>query len=136
MEYNLFLDDNFTPEQVANMNNISPANKLKYRKLEWVIVRSYDEFLLIINQLGLPEIVSFDHDLNEEHWNFIFNDENFTKPDDEIIIDYNQFKTKTGYHAAKWLVRYCEVNRIELPTCLIHSQNKVGAKNLVDVLYR
>lgn len=134
--YNLFLDDNFTPLQIADLPKTSSVYKTKYRTLEWLIVRSYDDFVATINQLGLPDMVSFDHDLAPEHYELIYNDENWAKADDEINIDYSIFQEKTGWHDAKWLIKYCEKNCMELPRCLIHSQNPIGAKNLTDIIYR
>ena len=52
MKYNIYLDDVRTP--IAS-------------KTKWVIVRSYDEFVSKINELGLENIklISLDHDLGD-----------------------------------------------------------------------
>ena len=51
-----------------------------------------------------------------------------------------EFKEKTGYDCAKWLINYCMDNQLELPeTILIHSMNPVGSlniKSLFDSYYK
>ena len=76
----------------------------------WDIVRSYDKFVKWIEENGLPDKVSFDHDLGEEG-------------------------TKTGYDAAKWLVQYCYSNCLPfLPEYNVHSANPVGKANIESYL--
>jgi hypothetical protein len=76
----------------------------------WDIVRSYDEFVKWIEENGLPDKVSFDHDLGEAG-------------------------TKTGYDAAKWLVHYCYSNGLPfLPEYNVHSANPVGKANIESYL--
>jgi hypothetical protein len=135
MEYNLFLDDNWTPVDMANRQDITLPNKTKYLKLDWIVVKTYEEFVKTIEEKGLPEIVSFDHDLSPEHYAFIYNDENWSKDDVDISINYSQFKSKTGWHAAKWLVKYCDKNRLDLPIPMVHSQNPIGKINLINLLF-
>ena len=47
----------------------------------WVIVRTYDEFVNWITKNGLPEEVSFDHDLAEinHHINFLENENRLSR---------------------------------------------------------
>jgi hypothetical protein len=135
MSYNLFLDDIFTPTQIAELPNISVKDKTRYRTYNWKIIKTYEDFIKIITENGLPDIVSFDHDLHEEHWEFIFNDENWDKIDSEINIDYDIFSTKTGYHAAEWLIEFCSLNSLNIPICLVHSQNPIGRKNINNLLF-
>lgn len=136
MSYNLFLDDIFTPFEVSNRQHILVEDRAKYRKLDWIIVKSYEDFITYIVTNGIPDIVSFDHDLSEEHYGFIYNDENFLKKDDDITIDYSIFKEKTGFQAAEFLKEFCELRKKPLPLCLVHSANNVGRryiKNLLNV---
>ena len=86
MSYNLFLDDNFTPIQIADIT-IEEKNRLRYRKYRWIIAKSYEEFISIIKDRGLPSIVSFDHDLAPEHWEFLWSEKNWLKNDEEIVVD-------------------------------------------------
>ena len=59
--YSLYLDDERTPK----------TNR------DWIIVRSYSQFIYIIKKLGCPKYASFDNDLGTK---------------------------KEGYDCAKWLV--------------------------------
>jgi hypothetical protein len=91
MNYNLFLDDVREPDEVFGYTN----NQLYL--IGWKIVRNYDEFIKCISENGIPNAISFDHDLGHEHYKIQTN------------ISYNQFKEKTGFHCAKWLIDYCIV---------------------------
>ena len=83
----------------------------------WIVVRNYNDFINYIDGHGLPEIISFDHDLGEEHY--------------EKQLPYDQYTEKTGYHCAKWLIDYCIDNNKKLPTIiLIHSMNFAGSLNI------
>ena len=111
MSYNLYLDDFRDPEQSFDHFH----NQLYL--LGWVVVRSYDDFVKIIEEKGIPEIISFDHDLAVSHY--------------ELQLPYDQYTEKTGYHCAKWLIYYCIDNKKELPaTILIHSMNHAGSANI------
>lgn len=135
MAYNLFLDDQFLPIDIANLPKTNSKDKERYRKYKWIIVKTYDEFVAILKEKGIPSIVSFDHDLHEEHWDYIYNEENWLKEDSEIIINYDYFTVKTGYHAAEYFMEFCHNNNRELPICLVHSQNSVGRKNIENFLF-
>jgi len=112
MSYNLFLDDFRLPNDVYNYL-LQPI----YISVDWEIVRSYDEFVKIIEERGVPVIISFDHDLADEHY--------------LQRLEYDQYTEKTGYHCAKWLIYYCIDNKKELPaTILIHSMNFAGSQNI------
>jgi len=71
----------------------------------WDIVRNYDDFVAWIELNGIPNEVSFDHDLGEN-------------------------TEKTGYDAAKWLGQYCIDNGLPLPKHNVHSANPVGKANI------
>lgn len=117
MKYNLFLDDFRVPEDTFNYT----GNPI-YNKESWVIVRNYEQFVKIIQVSGIPEIISFDHDLADFHYGV----------QDHVDQDfYDICEEKTGYHCAKWLINYCMDNNEKLPpVILIHSMNTVGAKNI------
>lgn len=122
MKYNLFLDD-FRSTEDAFFYTKNPM----YNTLQWEIVRSYDEFVQKVLTMGIPDIVSFDHDLADEHY---FNH------DLGITVDYNDLIEKTGYHCAKWLIEFCIDAKKEIPRIiLIHSMNIVGTKN-IESLFR
>jgi len=50
MTYSLYLDDERDPKTDR----------------DWVVVRSYDEFVQTVEERGCPSYVSFDHDLGED----------------------------------------------------------------------
>jgi len=106
--YNLFLDDIRYPNMVKG--DI-------YKKDIWTIIRNYDEFIKFIEKNGIPNIISFDHDLADEHYAITSNKKTF-------------FKEKTGYEAVKWLCNYSLDNNLKLPIMLFHSANYVGKKNM------
>ncbi|MDN3674295.1 hypothetical protein QWY99_14625 [Flavobacterium branchiarum] len=70
-------------------------------------VSSYTEFVTYITDSGLPDFISFDHDLGLE---------------------------ESGYDCAKWLVNYCLDNNFRLPKFDVHSQNPVGKENILSLL--
>lgn len=117
MSYNLFLDDFRIPADTFNYTG-DPI----YLKKDWVIVRSYNEFVEYINLNGLPEVISFDHDLADVHYDV----------QDHVDQDYYDTVTeKTGYHCAQWLINYCMDNNKELPKdIMIHSMNPIGSQNI------
>jgi len=64
MGYNLFLDDYRTPSDA-----FSYTKDEIYINEMWIIVRNYDQFIMAINNYGIPHIISFDHDLGADHYN-------------------------------------------------------------------
>lgn len=117
MSYNLYLDDFRKPE-----DSFAYTHNQLYL-LNWTIIRDYDEFVYCIKEYGLPEMISFDHDLADVHYD----------NQGEIIDEdyYDIVQEKTGYHCAKWLINYCIDNKKELPqTILVHSMNVVGSHNI------
>jgi hypothetical protein len=114
----LYLDDIRTPRTELNFD----------------IVRNYEEFVMYILTNGLPNVVSFDHDLSLEHYEDYLSDKNWDKSDEEVQLDYDSYKEKTGYDCAKWLVDYCIDNQLILPTCFVHSENRVGGDNIISYI--
>ena len=123
--YNLFLDDFRSP---VDCSRYMP-NPGIYLKMEWVIVRNYDEFVKFISKNGLPSMVSFDHDLADEHYSNDMYDGN-----EVYNKNYETFKEKTGYDCAKWLVDYCMDRDLDLPEYIVHSMNPAGGKNIWEYL--
>ena len=120
--FKLFLDDMRIPSQAF----LYTANPM-YLDSDWVIVRSYDEFVDIIKERGIPDVLSFDHDLADEHYG---THENLDE------IEYLLYEEKTGYHCAKWLIEYCIDNKLTIsPKVYIHSMNFAGSKN-IESLFR
>jgi hypothetical protein len=98
----------------------------------WNVVRNYDEFKEWILKNGVPDLISFDHDLADEHTQDYFKQvaaQGYQHP------DYPSYKEKTGLDCAKWLCEaYCYPTNVELKQCCIHSHNPVGAKNIQDYI--
>lgn len=107
MTYNLFLDDYRDP----------PKGR------DWIVASDYNAFCEIIQRLGVPQFISFDHDLADVHYGHL-----------EGVIPYNDFTEKTGYHCAMWLIEYCRENGCDIPPCNVHSMNPVGAQNIRTAL--
>jgi hypothetical protein len=98
---------------------------------DWTVVRSYDEFVVKVTEIGLEniEIISLDHDLGpsamaEWHSNVYHNYE----------LNYDNIEEKTGMDCTKWLVNqwldgapYVQVN--------VHSANAVGASNMLGLIW-
>lgn len=137
MGYNLFLDDerepyldpiNINKLGIEIFNFVSAYYYTKYKPFKdenWIIVRNYKEFIKIIKRLGIPDKVSFDHDLSDEHYpNYDKNSKNLN------TIKYDNYTEKTGYDCAKWLCEYCKENNKKFPEYFIHSWNKIGAINI------
>lgn len=121
MAYNLFLDDVRQPGSVGNYINPVSLGEI-YRKTKWVIVRNYSEFIHYINENGLPELISFDHDLAAIHY------------DPSTWVESFEYDEETGLDCAKWLCEYCLKENKRLPKFMVHSQNPVGKQNIKNYL--
>lgn len=78
---------------------------------DWDIVHNFDEFVFYIETNGLPDKISFGHDLGE-----------------------NNDNKKSGYDCAKWLCEYCWFNGLPFPHWDVHSSNPVGRYNIIQLL--
>ena len=108
MSYNLFLDDERMPTEVT-WENIPHT-------VEWTIVRNYREFCHILESKGLPEMVSFDHDLQ----------------------DYSPHypKERTGLDCARYMINFCRAHDLDLPNQYwVHSMSPVGRMNIRRELF-
>lgn len=110
----LFLDDIRYPDSFLNFDNspteylLSKARNInKDDSISLFIARNYDEFVSHISSFGLPDFISFDHDLGEK---------------------------KDGYDCAKWLVQYCMNKDCDIPDYIVHSMNPVGKENIEKYL--
>ena len=84
-------------------------------EIHWVL--NYEQFVQWIQKFGLPDIISFDHDLGDKERFFI-----------------PEIQEMTGKDCANWLVEYCMDNNLELPKYYVHSANPVGADNIIGLL--
>lgn len=86
-------------------------------------VNNYKEFVEFIKKNGLPDFISFDHDLG---YNYLYKD---------MIEDYDpDIDEKNGYDCAKWLVNYCLENNLDMCEYEIHSMNPAGKNNIDSIL--
>jgi hypothetical protein len=113
---------------------------------EWVVVRSYDQFVAKVKKVGLQNIltISLDHDLGDsaiqEYHRNVWNN---------YKLDYNNIIEKTGYDCAKWLVdHFIDTNekwnalsraekkgsRIPFPHITTHSANPIGSANIMGYI--
>ncbi len=77
----LFLDDIRYPVEVYRY-----TKQDVFLRKDWHIVRNYEQFINRILEKGLPEMISFDHDLADEH---------YWDPNSRERVE------KTGYDCAK-----------------------------------
>ena len=114
MKHKIYLDDVRTP--------IDP---------EWIVVRSYDEFVAKVNELGLDNIetISLDHDLGDSAMQ-----EYYTNVSPNYTLNYDNIKEKTGYDCAKWLVEKSVESGKDLPKILTHSANPIGSANIMGYI--
>jgi len=107
MSYNLVLDDE------RNIQNIVEyTGNDWYNTKDWEIVRSFDDFCKIINDKGLPNIVSFDHD----------------------IADFKNGNERSGKTAAQFMVDYCIDHNLDFPEYYVHSANPRGVDNIKGLI--
>jgi hypothetical protein len=82
----------------------------------YIIARTVEEAQRLIEQYGVPEQISFDHDLG---------------------VDDMDNLLPTGYDLAKWLVEMDLDGSLQIPENFafsVHSQNPVGAENIREYL--
>jgi hypothetical protein len=126
--YSLFLDDIRDPREC-----LTYLHDPRYGTREWVVARTHDEFVGALlsrwSEGKFPELVSFDHDLADEHYDpsMYHGDSNYAEVSDK-------FKEKTGLDSAKFFVQFCIDQSIELPECLVHSMNPVGRERIKQTL--
>lgn len=128
----LWLDDKRDPfEREWNdyIKGIVPSNGLNYN-IAWV--KDRNEFFKYLRENGLPDFISWDHDLAEEHYT-----------PEEYWDDYDRSKAyqesqnyihPTGAVVALEFIQYCRYYMRQIPDYHIHSENPVGADNIRTIL--
>jgi hypothetical protein len=124
-KYNLFLDDVRNPKACEYMKDRIGKDVAIYFDLEWVIVRNYDQFVTYVKANGLPEVVSFDHDLAEPHYH-----ESMYKGGKVYMKYLETVSEKTGYDCVKWMIDYCMDNWKRFPKWYLHTMNPAGRENM------
>ncbi len=112
------LEDKNVQEEILGLTCFKTTNQSNMIKLYlddlrptpngYLRVYSYKEFVKYILNNGIPDFISFDHDLGIE---------------------------ETGYDCAKFLVEYCLDHNLSIPNFTIHSQNPVGKENIEKLLH-
>lgn len=105
MSYNLFIDDVRSPGDAK----WAPWYGRVY---PWVVVRSLSEFEELVKAFGVPQVISFDHDLGDE-------------------------PEPSGYNIAQLLAERVMDGEWVLPdefTFYVHSLNPVGAENITKFM--
>ena len=99
MKTKLYLDDIRTPKDSS-----------------FIVVRSYDEAVLHVRDRGMPDYISFDHDLGvDEHGELL----------------------QSGFDFTKWLIEADMDGLINIPKSFefnVHSANPEGVKNIEGLL--
>lgn len=126
----LFLDDIRIPTDASRL--VPTKSFSLYWEDDWVVVRNYDEFVEYIKDNGVPEFVSFDHDLGDISYEIPAN-EILKMSDDDMLKNFGVIE-KTGLDCAKFLVEYCADENVSLPNYLVHSANPAGKENIEKFL--
>lgn len=101
----------------------------------WIVVRNFNEFMrqLFLLQPDDEYIISFDHDLADEHYTPKEYRDNY-----EASKEYQEsreYTEMTGNQCAKMLVMSISIWRLKKPhMCHIHSFNPVWADNIKRTL--
>jgi len=97
----------------------------------WTVVRSYNEFIDKINEVGLDSVdqISLDHDLGDTAMKEYYNNvsPNYT-------LNYENITEKTGMDCVKWLIELCLDNDLKLPLTIVHSANPIGSANMMGYI--
>jgi hypothetical protein len=87
------------------------------------LVRNYEEFVAYLQTHTMPAVISWDHDIAEEHYP--------TEAEGDLdVIPYETYKEKTGLDCARYVVE----NRLPLDRWTIHSLNPLGSENIRRLL--
>jgi hypothetical protein len=97
---------------------------------DWIIVRTYDEFVSKITEVGFKniELISLDHDLDRTamiEWS--------KNTYDNYKIDYSNIKEKTGLDCTKWLIEQWKKGE-PVVDVVVHSANAIGSANIMGII--
>jgi hypothetical protein len=121
VNYNLFLDDE---------RNVADVKWVQYPLVHWVVVRNYQEFVDTVVKNGIPNRVSFDHDLGKSSYKEY--QRCFLEKDNRI--NYDNIQEKTGIDCVRWLIEKCMENNQKFPEYYVHSLNPIGKVNIVSLI--
>jgi len=100
--------------------------------IHWVL--NYKDFVKWIELYGLPDAISFDHDLAKEHYTPSYFWDNYEESKNFQDWKSKSYKYQTGEGCAKWLVKHCTYANKKLPKIFIHSANPVGVDKIKNVI--
>ena len=112
----LWLDDVRNPFDKDFTPYVALYNPFLNQEHKIVWVKDAFEFCDYIKTNGLPDAISFDHDLAPEHY--------------DSFIDPMDYKEPTGYDCCKALVMWCETYKEKLPLCIYHTAKTSGKINM------
>ena len=84
-----------------------PKDHIQGDNIHWV--KNYKQFIKWIELNGLPDIISFDHDLGGE-------------------------KSRTGADALRWMLNFIIDNNLNLPHIKLHTANPIGRQNMESLI--
>ncbi len=122
----LFLDDWRIPQDCAQYMWQRKVDCTIFHE-NWDIVRSFGQFKNWIIKNGIPNIVSFDYDLADV-------EELKEELNIEEWFNLNENKVYTGLDCAKFLLNYCNDNKLNFPDYIIHSVNPDGTEEIKKLL--
>lgn len=127
--YKLFLDDYRNPKNAFLWDiNCSMLKASSTYSWDWEVVRSYKSFVDIIEKRGIPEMVSFDNDLNDKHMDAYM--------EACHVGEYNWENLKeTGIHCALYLKQKCEDLGEPFPKFFVHSANHFARKIISELIH-
>lgn len=124
----LWLDDIRDPNNDTWLNWLINEN-VNILDYDMVWVKSYNAFTEYIIKNGLPDLISFDHDLGQGDAADRVN-QGMTKKQSRTL----KKETLSGFDCTKWLVEYCLNNKKHIPAYKIQSANPVGAENIKHLI--
>jgi ribA/ribD-fused uncharacterized protein len=119
MKYKLFLDDN---RRVKDVTWVTLPNG------PWVVARSYEDFIFLVAQYGVPEFVTYDCDLCVEHYRAFF------ALGQHYVKKYVDFETKCGIDCVNFLLDYCHAKKENHPPFIIHTKNHYAAEHMFKLI--
>jgi len=101
----------------------------------WVVARSYAEFVRVVEERGVPEFVSFDHDLEDEPPPTAAGKTTSPFRPNAAGRTTSPFSAgRTGADCALWLAERCVAGNVALPDYFIHSLNPIGQALIASIL--
>lgn len=126
--YNLFLDDERDPYSERAMSYMKRRGGPDYKNIDWVIVRNFEEFQMVVDQQGIPGFISYDHDLAPSHY-----DDSMYKGLKAYNRKVANSTEKTGKECAEYL---CSKLQGALhPKYIIHSMNPMAVPRITGVIH-